>query len=173
MEPEPSHLGFVGFGFGVGSFPDEEDEPDTEGGGDERDEEEWAEPVPDQLVEAESDERADDGAGGVRGPVEAESTASIGRRRVVCNQRVPRRSAHAFPHAICEPADEDKWPPAGKSDERLADRRDGVAGGDQGAAPAEVGQTARPYLRYRCRGFGHTFDEPKNRGRRTQHRRDE
>jgi hypothetical protein len=126
----------------VGSFPDEEDQPDTDGGGDERNEEERAEPLPDQLIEAETDERADDRTGGICGPVEAEGAASIGRCRIICDQRVPRGPTNALPYAIREPANEDEWPPTGEPNERLADRRDGVAAGDQRPAAAKVGKTA-------------------------------
>jgi hypothetical protein len=98
---------------------DERDEGDAERCGDEREEEERAQAVVEQLVQREAEQRTEDRPRGVRRTMEAERAPADLRVGVRGDERVARRRADPLADPVGEPRGENERPRSGEADQRL------------------------------------------------------
>ena len=93
------------------------------------------------------DERADDGAEGVAGAVEAEGATEVLARHRGGDEGVARCRAHALAEPVDDAPDEHHGPDVRRRHEHLAERGEAVPGGDERPPAAAVGPASGDVLR--------------------------
>ena len=153
----------------MGAFADEEHERDAERRGNDRDPQQWTELLPDELVQAETDERSDDGARGVGRAVKSERAAPVRGCGVVRDDRVTRRASYTFADPIGDAGREHHRPRVRERKKELAERRQAVTGADQRSTVPQVGEATRDGFHRGGGPVGEALDQTQHRRRRAQH----
>jgi len=124
--------------------------------------------VAEELVETQPEGGSDDGAGGVRGPVDPEDAAPHGGVGVDHEQGIAGGPADALADPVHRPPRQDDRPQHRDGDKDLPHRGEAVTDGDKGTPRPGVAQPPRDQLRHRGHPLGHPLDDADDRDRRPQ-----